>query len=57
MKDISKIKDLKTNNKELEVEYNKAKKDPTFKEIIDSLDLEDDVLGIEIIPCWPYPLN
>lgn len=44
MKDISKIKDLKTNKKILEEEYNKAKKDSTFKEIIDSLDLSDDEL-------------
>ncbi|MBR3116736.1 MAG: primosomal protein DnaI [Bacilli bacterium] len=41
MKDISKIKNLKTNNKLLEEEYNKAKKDSTFKEIVDSLDLSD----------------
>lgn len=44
MKDISEIKNLKTNNKVLIEEYNKAKKDPTFKEIVDSLDLEDEKL-------------
>ena len=44
MKDISKIKDLKTNKKLLEEEYNKAKKDSTFKEIVDSLDLSDEEL-------------
>ena len=41
MKDISKIKNLKTNYKELEEEYFKAKKDPTFKEIVDKIDLDD----------------
>ena len=41
MKDISKIKNLKTNNKELEEEFLKAKKDPTFKEIVDKIDLDD----------------
>ncbi|MBQ3475239.1 MAG: primosomal protein DnaI [Bacilli bacterium] len=44
MKDISKIKNLKTNNKELEEEFFKAKKDPTFKEIVDRIDLDDNEL-------------
>ena len=44
MKDISKIKNLKTNNKELEEEFFKAKKDPTFNEIVDRIDLDDNEL-------------
>ena len=38
---LSKIKNLKTNNKELEEEFFEAKQDPTFKEIVDKIDLDD----------------
>ena len=44
MKDLSKINNLKTNNNLLIKEYNEAKKDPAFKEVIDKLDLTDDEL-------------
>ena len=44
MRDISKIKNLKVNNNELIKSYNEAKKDDTFKSIIDKIDLPDEEL-------------
>lgn len=44
MRDISKIKNLKINNNELIKSYNEAKKDDTFKSIIDKIDLPDEEL-------------
>lgn len=44
MKTIKQVKDFKTNNTNLLKEYNAAKKDPDFKKLIDSIDLEDEEL-------------
>ena len=44
MEDIRNIKNLKVNKDSLKKEFIEAKKDATFKEIIDKLDLEDEEL-------------
>ena len=44
MKSINKISNIKKNNDMLLKEYNEAKKDPDFKKMIDSIDLEEEVL-------------
>ncbi len=44
MKSIKKISNIKMNNDMLLKEYNEAKKDSDFKKMIDSIDLEDEVL-------------
>ena len=44
MRDISSIKNLKVNNNELVKVYNEAKKDPSFKALVDSIDLTDEEL-------------
>ncbi len=41
MKNITSIKNIRTNKYDLEKEYLKALKNPTFKEIVDKLDIED----------------
>lgn len=44
MKSIKTISNIKKNNDMLLKEYNEAKKDPDFVKMIDSIDLEDEVL-------------
>ena len=44
MEDIKNIKNLKVNKDSLKKEYINAKKDETFKEIVDKLDLEEEEL-------------
>ena len=44
MKSIKSIKNIKTNNEILIKEYNECKKNPSFKKIIDSIDLPDEEL-------------
>ena len=41
MRDVKTIKNIKENRDALEKEYLKAKKDPVFKEIVDSLEVDE----------------